>query len=118
MYPPVFSTCNVAAVTTLLGSTPVRLYPFGAAPQDVAHPYAVWQVVAGAPENTISDTPDIDSFIVQMDVYGQTAASVHAVGQALRDAIEPYAHIVSWRGETKEADKYRFSFDTNWWVHR
>lgn len=121
MFPPVFQTCAAsAAVTALIGTTPVRLYPFGEAPQGVIYPYAVWQLVSGSPENYLGDRPDADSFTVQIDVYADTATSARNVAKALRDAIEPVAYVTSWRGESRDPDtkKYRFSFDVAWIVQR
>ncbi|MGL4711664.1 MAG: tail completion protein gp17, partial [Shewanella sp.] len=46
---PIFVVCRAStAVTDLLGTNPTRLYPFGQAPQNVAKPYAVWQVIGGS----------------------------------------------------------------------
>ena len=121
MFPPVFATCsNSAAVKTALGTSPVRLYPFGQAPQDVALPYAVWQVVSGGPENLICEAPDLDISLVQVDVYAVTESAARAAAKALRDAIEPEAHIVAWRGESVDptTQNRRFSFDVEWHVPR
>jgi len=117
MYPPIFSTCaGDASVQFYLGVAPTRLYPFGNAPEGVTKPYAVWQVVSGAPENYIDKVPDIDSWTLQVDVYATTASEGRDAAEALRDAIEPYAHIVAWRGESRDPDtkNYRFSFDVDW----
>lgn len=121
MYPPIFATCaGSPAVTAVLGTGPTRLFPFGEAPEGVALPYAVWQTVGGQPENYLGQTPDIDNFLLQIDVYAQTVASARQVAQALRAAIESHAHIVAWRGESRddETNHYRFSFDVEWWVPR
>lgn len=121
MTPPLFSVCAASsAVTALLGSSPVRLWPFGEAVQGAAKPYAVWQVIGGAPENYINQVPDADRFLVQVDVYAETGASARSVAEALRNAIEPHAHITAWRGESREQDTrlYRFSFDVSWIVQR
>lgn len=125
MYPPIFAICAAApAVTALLGAGPVRLYPFASAPQPgtdfYALPYAVWQIVGGLPENYLGRVPDIDSMTLQIDAYAAQVAQARSVAMALRDAIEPHAHIVSWRGESFEADTglYRYSFDVDWWVPR
>lgn len=93
---------------------------FGFAPQGVALPYVVWQTVTGRPENFINQTPDIDKFSIQIDAYGLTEASARAVAKALRDVIEPVAHITSWRGESTDPDTLhkRFSFDVDWYVKR
>lgn len=121
MYPPIFAVLNAsAAVKALIGSGPVRAYPFGDAPQDVALPYVVWQTVSGSPENYINQVPDIDLFSLQVDVYAASSASARSVAAAVRDAVEPSAHIVAWRGEGRDPDTkhYRYSFDVDWFVHR
>lgn len=121
MYPPIFATCAAApAVTALLGTSPVRIYPFGEAPQAGPYPYAAWQTVGGAPENYLGDRPDLDSYTLQVDVYADTAASARAVAEALRDAIEPHAYITRWGGESKDPStgRYRISFDVDWLTHR
>lgn len=121
MYAPVFATCSASpAVKALIGSAPVRLYPFGMAPQAVTLPYVVWQTITGRPENYINQVPDCDKFSIQVDAYGITESSVRSVAKALRDAIEPVAHITSWRGESTDPDTLhkRFSFDVDWFVKR
>ena len=46
----IFATCAAdPAVTALLGTAPVRLFPFGMAPAGVVKPYAVWQQVGNEP---------------------------------------------------------------------
>ncbi|SFY16254.1 DUF3168 domain-containing protein [Azotobacter vinelandii] len=120
MFPPIFSVVAAdPAVTALLGSPP-RLYPFGEAPQGVASPYAVWQVVGGSPENYLGQRPDIDGMTLQIDVYAAAASAARAVAAALRDAIEPHAYITRWSGENRDPDtsNYRTSFDVDWLVPR
>lgn len=117
MTPSIFATCRASAgVRTALGSNPVRLYEFGSAPDAPAKPYAVFRTISGQPENMMGDVPDTDSWIIQIDVYGDTAASVRTAAQALRDAIEPVAYISAWRGESEEPDTKlsRFQFDVDW----
>ncbi|WP_165856734.1 DUF3168 domain-containing protein [Marinobacter sp. JSM 1782161] len=121
MTPPIFQVCAAnAAVTALLGTGPTRLFPFGEASQDVALPYAVWQIVGGQPENFLGQAPDIDSVMLQVDVYADDVAGAREVARALRDAIQGHAHIVAWRGESRDDDTnhYRYSFDIEWWVQR
>lgn len=121
MFPPIFAVCAAsAAVKALLGSNPVRLYPFAEAPQGVIHPYAVWQIVGGSPENYLNQVPDLDGFSLQVDVYAATGTSARDVAKALRDAIEPIAHITRWGGESKDPDtaSYRISFDVAWLTPR
>ncbi|HBO3174931.1 DUF3168 domain-containing protein [Pseudomonas aeruginosa] len=121
MFPPIFEVCAASgAVTALIGTNPVRMYPFGQAPQGVVYPYAVWQLVTGIPENYLGDLPDADSYTVQIDVYADTGAAARNVAKALRDAIEPVAYVTSWRGESidPETKRYRYSFDVDWIVQR
>jgi len=125
MFAPIFQTVAASsAVTALLGTAPVRFWPFGDAPeptqQGYALPYATWQTVSGIPENYINQVPDLDSYTLQVDVYASTGTSARAAAEALRNAIEPHAHIVAWRGESREKDTklYRYSFDVNWLVQR
>jgi hypothetical protein len=118
---PIFSVCSAdTGVQALLGVTPHRLYPFGEAPEDVAKPYAVWQLVTGSPENYLAGRPDMDGYTLQVDVYAVTAASAREVTDAIVHAIELKSNIVSWGGEKKDtATKlYRSSFDVDWLVPR
>lgn len=121
MYPPVFATLAATpAVTALIGTSPVRCYPAGEAPQGVVSPYVTWQVIAGSPENYLSGSPDTDIFACQLDVWGATLSSVHSVAEAVRDALEAVAYVVAWRGETKDAEtnRYRYSFDVEFLTPR
>lgn len=121
MFPPIFEICSANSnVQTNLGSNPCRLYPFGEAPQNVTVPYAVWQLVGGLPENYLNQIPDTDSWTLQVDVYASTVSTARDVGQALRDAIETYAHITSWGGEGRDPDTnlYRLLISIDWWVDR
>lgn len=114
MYPPIFAICFASnEVKQQLGSSPLRLYPFGEAPQGVAKPYAVWQGFSGFPLNVLKGAPKEDNFGCQVDVYAQTVTQVRNAAKALRDALEPHAYITAWRGEstdTETGDK-RYSFD-------
>lgn len=118
---PIFAvTSSDAGARALLGVTPHRLYPFGEAPEGVAKPYAVWQLISGSPENYLAGRPDIDGFTLQVDVYASTATSARVVTDAIVHAIELKANIVSWGGEKKDTatNLYRSSFDVDWLVPR
>ncbi len=118
---PVFSVCRQSQeVLDLIGDNPTRLYLFGLAPQSPTYPYAVWQVINGSPENYINQVPDIDDYTLQIDVYAKTASEARAVTGALRNAIEPHAHITRYRDETRDEDtmNYRNGFDVDWLVER
>lgn len=122
MTPPIFQICSQSAVVTaLLGSgTNLRLYSFGEAPESVAKPYAVWQLVSGAPENCLAGRPDADGITLQVDVYGTTSTSVRQVRDAIRDAIELSAYVTRWGGEARDSvtKNYRTGFDVDWIVPR
>lgn len=123
MFPPIYPAvaASPAAVALLkTGTGPVRFYQFGLAPQNVPKPYAVWQRVFGSPENYQDSTPDQDLFTLQVDIYAGSADSARTVAAALRDAIEPVAHITQWLGESidPETTSNRFSFQTDWFVPR
>lgn len=121
MIAPVFSVCAASpAVTALLGTDPLRLYPFGLQDDAVVYPYVVWQNVSGSPENYLAQRPDVDSFTLQVDAYADTVDEVIAVAAALRDAIEPQALITRWGDQTRDNDtrRYRYSFDVEWLVLR
>jgi len=121
IFPPIFEICSTdSAVMAELGIDPVRLFPYGRAPQYPEKPYAVWQLIGGAPENYLDCPPDIDSFTIQVDVYADDDEAADAAAVALRDAIEPYAYIVNWRGDLRdpETNHYRKSFDVDWWKYR
>ena len=118
---PIFAVCAAdAGVRALLGVTPHRLYPFGEAPEGVAKPYAVWQLVTGSPETHLAGRPHIDGLPLPVDIYAITASSARAVADAISHAIELQAYVVRWGGETKDpATKlYRSSFDIDWLVPR
>lgn len=107
-------------VQALLGVSPHRLYPFGEAPEGVAKPYAVWQLVTGSPENYLAGRPDMDGYTLQVDVYAESASAARAVTEALSHAIELQAYVTRWGGESKDTETklYRSSFDIDWLVPR
>ena len=121
MYAPIFAVCAAnPAVTALLGVLPVRIYPFGEAPEGVSKPYVVWQTVGGSPENYLSHRPDIDALSLQVDVYGCSVTQTRDVAKAIRNAIELKANIVRWGGDSHDpaTTTYRYSFDVDWLVPR
>lgn len=127
MTPPIFETVDVPAVRAFLkaGSGPTRFYPFGLGPQPPQYPYAVWQTVGGNPENHITEVPDIDRFITQIDVYVKDdavkgAETARNIARAIRDAVEPVAKITSWIGDRRDplTKSYVYSFVVDWLTPR
>jgi hypothetical protein len=97
MTPAVFAIVAASApCRAALGSPPnMRFYPFGEAPQDKPPVYAVWQMPFSTPANYLGQLPDLDDSRVQIDVYGATQATTDAAAVAIRNAIEPHAHMVN-----------------------
>lgn len=122
MIPPVFEVLSAsAAVKTYLGTPPnLRLYPFGEATQNTVKPYATWQLISGVPANYLGQLPNMDDYRIQIDIWGQTQASALLVAQAIRDAIEPYAHIVNAGNTTRDTEtkNYRYMIDAEFFTAR
>ncbi|HHQ6553290.1 TPA: tail completion protein gp17 [Serratia fonticola] len=122
MIAPIFAACaGSPAVTALIGSNPVRLYPFGLQDDNIVYPYVVWQgIPGGGPAMYLGTLPDIDSYALQVDVYADTVAETLSVAKALRDAIEPHAYIMRWGDQSRDPQtkRYRYSFDVDWLVKR
>ena len=116
MIPPVFTLLNASsAVKALLGSSPLRVYPWGEAPQTTAKPYATYIVFNGQPENTHGDTPDMDALSTQVDIWATSCSSCLSVAEAVRDALEPYAHMTSFSSSAPDEEtalfRQRMDFD-------
>ena len=62
----------------------------------------------------------MDSYSIQVDVYAATATLARNAAGAIRDAVEPVAHVTSWGGESRDPDtnNYRVNFTIDWWVPR
>jgi len=115
--PPLFAVCAAnAGVTALLGNDKTRLYPFGDAPENVAKPYATFQVLNGLPENYLDEPPDTDEWNIQIDVYANNVKSAEAVQAALRRALEPHCYITRLGGTGTETTTQlkTTSFDVSW----
>src|SRR5690606_26989734 len=100
MYPDIFQLAkNSPAVTALLGSNPVRFWPFGTAPQGEERPYAVHQLVYGNANNTLSCPPSEDLLGVQIDWQARTVDGARAVAGARRATMKNDCNlVVAWRG--------------------
>lgn len=121
MIAPIFPVCAASpAVTALIGTSPVRLYPFGEHDDNVVYPYVVWQNRDGDAPMYLKTAPDFDEYRLQVDVYGNTVAEAAAVAKALRDAIQTKAYISRWgtQGKDPVTKRYRYSFDVDWIVTR
>ncbi|MDP2141273.1 MAG: DUF3168 domain-containing protein [Gammaproteobacteria bacterium] len=123
MFPPIFTICLAApAVTAFLGSSPMRMYPAGEAPQTVAKPYVTWQTVYGSPDNTLGDTAESDTWGAQINVWAADLDTARNVAKAIRNAIEAdqTGYVVAFRGEDRDptTKNYSYRFDAEWITQR
>jgi len=119
--PPIFSICAAdPGVTALLGTSPVRLFMFGMAPQNIQKPYAVWQVISGSPESYLAGRPDTDQHLLQIDVYADNASEARTVLAAIVHAVELHSYVVRYGGESRDSEtlNYRSSMDVSWHTYR
>jgi len=115
MLPLVFPLLSgAAAVTALIGTSPVRAYRHGSAPQDVVKPYVTWSVPGGFAENTL-ERADADVMRVQVDVWSDDDTQVETLAAAVRAALEPAANLVAYiadeRDETTKRFRISYAFD-------
>lgn len=121
MNPQLFTILNAdTAVKALLGSNPLRVYPWNRAPQNPVKPYAVYGVYNGNPENYLGQVPDVDNKGTQVDIYASSAANCEACFLAIRDAVEPQAHMTSFSTPARDAatDLYIGRLEFDFWEAR
>lgn len=121
MLPPIFTTLKASEeVKNIVGTNPPRVYRHGSAPQDTSKPYVTWAVIAGTPENNLSDLPPTDRVAVEVDCWHQTDAGIELLARAVRDAIEPYAHMTAVLIDMREEETklFRIAMQFDWWLDR
>lgn len=120
MLPPIYDLLQTSEMAGLVGTNPARVYRHGRAPQDTGVAYVTWQVVAGVPENTLSDLPGHDRLTLQIDCFSPTDAGVVTLARAVRDALEPHAHMTGVPvNERETATKlFRISLQFDYWLAR
>lgn len=120
MLPPVFVALRDAhAVTSLIGTSPVRAYRHGSAPQNVTAPYVTWSAAGGYAENAF-DGADADVFRIVVDCWSDGDAQVEQLAKAVRSAIEPHAHLQGYESNERDADtqRYRIGMSFDWILDR
>jgi hypothetical protein len=113
MTPNIFQIVSASTVCKqLLGAPPrMRFVEFGEAVQgDTTLPYAVWQLVTGVPSNYLGQLPDSDDMRIQVDVYASQQLPARAVAIAVRNAIEPHAHMVSFAQRPRDATTRNYGY--------
>jgi len=118
MLPPVFPALKASAsVRAIVGTSPARIYRHGAAPQGLTLPYITWTLVSSVPENNLSDLPPTDRQTVQIDCWHQNSDDIDTLATAVRDAIEPIAHMTSTLLDEQEPETklYRIGLQFDFW---
>lgn len=121
MNPDLFTILNASVpVKLVLGANPLRMYPWGRAPQNPRKPYGVYAVYNATPENYLGQVPDIDNKGTQVNIYADTAQSLDACFTAVRDALEPHAHMTSFATPDLDADTdlYSCRMEFDFWDER
>lgn len=125
MIPPVLPILAADSVVTgIIGDDPVRFYPHGRAPQSVQAPYVSWFVISGNPQNVLDEIPRVDRLDIQVDCWsdnkGTGSQQVQELAKAVRDAIEPYAHMtgIVIDGIDPDTQRYRIGLQFTFWEDR
>lgn len=126
--PPVFTLLAAApAVTAIVGTNPVRVFPGGVVPQGAAMPAISWLVVSGVPENLLADRAPVDNQRVQIDCWADDFVSVQTLFESVRSALESNAYLVGMNDPEgtstntqfdPQTRRYRMSADWSFWVQR
>lgn len=118
MFPPIYSTLRASsAVVAIVGN---RIGRHGEIHGDATRPYITWQQINVVPENELSAAPDTDLVTVQINCMHETDAGVEALAKAVRDAVEPFAHITGMPVDQRDAETrlYWIAIQLDWWLAR
>ena len=89
MLPPVLETIALnVTVLGVFGYNPLRVFPFGQAPEGTIMPYATWSIIDGTPENCLGGDPDIDQYEIGFQVYAKEGATCRTAAGVLIKALE------------------------------
>lgn len=106
----IFDTLKAnAAVTAILGTKPLRVYPYSEAPQQVSAPYMTYGTIAGTPENYINQAPDVDRHLTQIDIWCDTVAQANAAYTAVRNCLEAIGHVQNFQSITRDPETKRYN---------
>lgn len=109
----IYQALSNAAGISAVGGRIYRDYA-GDAP---AAPYIVWSLLAGVPENNLSDTPPGDRWSVSVDVFAKTEQQSDTLTFAARDAMETIGHVLTIQSLGRESTgTWRYSFDVD--IHK
>jgi hypothetical protein len=113
MLPLVYSV--IAAGTGVSALVGTRIYRHGTAPQDVTAPYVTWSAPGGFAENAF-DGASADVWRVNVDCWSDGDAQIETLAEAVRTAMEPYAHLSSYYADERdfETRRYRIGMSFDW----
>lgn len=121
MNPPVFTLLQAASgVTAVLGTAPLRVYPGGQVPENTAYPYATYAVYNGNPNNNMDQAPLSDVIGTQIDIWSKTYGLALSAATAIRDALEPAAHMTGFSGPDRDDETryYRVILEFDFFTER
>lgn len=121
MYPSFIATLKAApSVTGIFGSNPLRVGTLGSLGNNPTLPYASHQLITGGTENYLASRSDADTYRIQFSVYAATEAAAISGAQAIREALEGVAYLVSFNGSGKDPDtsNFYYSFDMEFMAER
>lgn len=121
-FPILLADSNCRAV---LGSSPMRVFPHGSAPQGVAYPYVTYSAASITPINSLDmGGAPADTTLVQVSIWssntGDGPTSLEAAYRAVRAALEAGHDIEAVRdmGKDPETGSLRIDLDVRMFVHR
>ncbi len=121
MLPPVFPVLKASTpVASIIGPSPIRAFRHGHVPQDTVAPYVVWSSINSIPSNNLSSLPSDDRVTIEVDCYSLDDTEIVQLATAVRNAIEPYAHMTGVPVDMQEPDTrlYRMSLQFDWFLSR
>jgi len=120
MNPEIYTILNASTSVKLLMGAPVRVYPWGRAPENVKKPYGVYMVYNANSENYLDKSPDMDNKGTQLNLYSDSAANLEECFTEVRDTIEPYAHMISFSTPALDDDTnfYSCTMEFDFWEAR
>lgn len=121
MLPPIFPVLKASMpVAAIIGPNPIRAFRHGHVPQDTVAPYVVWSSINILPSNNLSDLPSDDRITIEIDCYSYDDTEIVQLATAVRNAIEPHAHLTGVPVDLKETETqlYRMSLQFDWFLSR
>lgn len=121
MTPDLFPILNDSVqVRLLLGSNPLRVYPWHRAPQNPRKPYATYGVISATPQSALACPASLDNQIVQVDIWSETGESCERCFEAIRNAVEGEVVLQSYSTPARDDDTelYRAIMEFSFWKSR